>query len=93
MIEDKHVNEKSPGSTTYYLRTQEFDRSSGEGTGFLFEPFTAAALREALVTALDTYAEPRRWRRLVRHGMRQDFSWRQQVGEYLELYGRMLAAS
>ena len=65
---------------------QPFDSDTKEGTGFLFGPFVSEALRAALEAAMDVYSNPRLWRRLVRNGMSQDFSWEKQVEEYVDLY-------
>ncbi len=71
---------------------QQFDPQTREGTGFLFGPFVPADLRQALELALDTYERARAWRQLQRNGMSQDFSWQKQVGLYVDLYRRMIAA-
>lgn len=63
-----------------------YDPATGQGTGFLFEHFTSEGLRWALELALDTYADPDHWPRLVANAMAADFSWERQVGKYLELY-------
>jgi starch synthase len=68
----------------------QFDPSTGEGTGIVFNDFDAGGVRWALETALDAYAQPAWWRRMVHNGMAQDFSWRRQVGDYEALYHRML---
>jgi starch synthase len=67
-----------------------YDPSTGEGTGILFEPFDAEALEWALNTALDLYAQPAHWMRMVRNGMAQDFSWERQGGLYVQLYEKLL---
>jgi len=72
---------------------EPFDAATREGTGFLFGPFTPAGLRRALEEALDTYAKPRTWRRLVHNGMSQNFSWQQQVEKYVDLYRGLIRAS
>src|SRR5205807_250105 len=51
-----------------------------------------SALEWELNTALDLYAQPAHWARLLRNGMAQDFSWERQVGEYVALYRRLTAA-
>jgi starch synthase len=43
----------------------------------------------ALSTALDLYARPDHWRRLMLNGMAQDFSWDKQGAQYVELYERL----
>jgi starch synthase len=71
---------------------EHYDRTRGTGTGVVFNDFDPHALEWALNTALDLYAEPRHWVRMMRNGMRKDFSWQRQGGEYVELYRRLTAA-
>lgn len=68
---------------------QSFDAKSRQGTGFLFDRYDPREFRSTLVEALDTYPDRRLWRRLVRNGMTQDFSWERQVGKYLDLYRQL----
>jgi starch synthase len=71
---------------------EPFDPGADRGTGFVFDHFTPQGLGWALDFALRTYREDRpAWRRLVRRGMAQDFSWEHRGEEYLEVY-RQLAA-
>jgi starch synthase len=56
----------------------------------VFDSFTGAALTAALDAALDLYAQPSHWNRIVRNGMAQDFSWERQGGHYVALFERML---
>src|SRR5262249_49673735 len=72
---------------------QRYDPATGRGTGVVFEPFTASALIGAVETALDLYAQPGHWNRLIRNGMSQDFSWGRQGAVYVALFERMLQAS
>lgn len=72
---------------------QPFDPATREGTGFLFEDYTAAAFTTALEAALDLYQREEYWLRLMRNGMGKDFSWRTQVKRYLEVYQRLLPAT
>ena len=62
-------------------------------TGFLFDGYTPAALREALDVALDTYATPARWAWLVEHAVERDFSWERSAAEYSQIYRRVLATA
>ncbi len=66
-----------------------FDPATGEGTGVVFNDADQGAVRWAVETAADWHADPALWRRIVANGMRADFSWGRQVGEYLELYERV----
>ena len=68
---------------------EAFDAATGEGTGFVFGPFEAEALRQAISEALAVWAEPEAWARLVQNGMAKDFSWARQGPEYEALYESM----
>ena len=68
---------------------KEFHPETGEGTGFLFQDYSAKALLEALDRGLAVYRDPRLWPRVVRNGMRQDFSWRASARKYLALYDKV----
>lgn len=65
---------------------EPYEAYSGKGTGFVFEHYDPAGLSWALDYALQVYGDRERWRTLQRNGMRQDFSWDRQVGEYEALY-------
>ncbi len=66
-----------------------YDPASGTGTGVLFKEYSAEALERAIGAALDLYADPPHWTRMVRNGMAQDFSWTRQGARYVELYERL----
>jgi starch synthase len=68
---------------------QHFDPLSGVGTGCVFNDFDIGAISWALNTALDWYAKPALWRRLIRNAMAQDYSWDRQIGDYEALYRRV----
>jgi starch synthase len=69
---------------------EHYDPVSGRGTGVVFNDFDPPALEWALHTALDLYAQPAQWMRMVRNGMQCDFSWQHQGAEYVALYGRVM---
>jgi starch synthase len=61
--------------------------------GFTFEAYTAEAFTEASFRALDNFADPSRWQKVVRRGMAHDFNWQRSVATYLDVYRRALAYS
>ena len=69
---------------------EHYNPDTGVGTGIVFNDFNTEALEWALNTALDLYAAPTHWLRMVRNGMRRDFSWERQGGLYVELFNRLL---
>ena len=62
------------------------------GTGFVFEHFTADALRWALGSAIQIYRHRERWKRLMLNAMSRDFSWSRQAKLYVQLYERLIGA-
>ena len=68
----------------------QFQASTGEGTGFVFEHFTADGLRWALGQALEAWGDRASWRRLMVNGMSRDYSWDVQGSKYVGLYSRLL---
>ena len=66
------------------------DSANGEGTGFLFEHFTAAGMRWAMTRALEAWGNRPLWDGLMQNAMRRDFSWGKQARPYLELYNKLL---
>ncbi len=59
-------------------------------TGFVFKPYTPAALLEALNRALALYPDRKKWQRLQIAGMKQDHSWDRSAREYVKIYERAL---
>ena len=68
---------------------QMWNPEDGQGTGVVFNDFDAPAMRWALGTALDLYADRETWSRMVRNGMLKDFSWKTQGREYEQLYEQL----
>jgi len=61
-----------------------------EGNGFVFHNFESSDLADAIRRAVQLYANNRpEWNRLLRRGMRCDFSWEESAREYLNWYYRV----
>ncbi len=68
------------------------DTIENGGTGFLFDAYTPAALRQALELAVDTYHTPH-WAWMVEHAVERDFGWARSAVEYAGVYRRALTAA
>jgi len=68
-----------------------FQPDTGRGTGFVFSAYSSQALLEQIDLATYLYPDRRIWTRLMRNGMRQDFSWQQSARRYVELYQKIMA--
>ncbi len=66
------------------------DRDPLRGTGFTFERYEAAELKDAILRALAAYADRERWGAILLRGMEQDFSWEASARQYAALYERAL---
>jgi starch synthase len=71
----------------------DYDPASGEGTGFAFADYNAAAMLAALERAVSVYGDERAWQALRRRGMEQDFGWGASAAKYVDLYGRAREAA
>ena len=67
----------------------DIDEHPAGGNGFVFDDFDPWMLLDTIDRALRHYNQPDIWTRLVKRGMRQDFSWSPSAREYLRLYRRM----
>ena len=69
---------------------QEFDPVSGTGNGFVFDSYSAPALKDAVTRALAAFRDRNQWASLMRNAMAADHSWDSSAGEYLALYQKLL---
>jgi starch synthase len=80
------------GTVPVVRATGGLDDTIDEDTGFKFRDYTGDALLEALDSALNAFRDRDGWLRMMRRGMRKDFSWSAGAVEYMALYRRLLAA-
>jgi starch synthase len=57
-----------------------------KGNGFVFSDYTPAALISAMERAVNTFKDCSAWTKLMKKGMRQDFSWVSSAEKYVKLY-------
>jgi starch synthase len=65
---------------------EQFNASTGTGTGFKFGPYDAGAMLEKIREALYFYGRPDDWQKIQRNGMLVDNSWEAAAKKYVELY-------
>ena len=71
----------------------DVDDPSGAGNGFVFEEYSAAAMLQAIRRAAELFPHRRRWMRLMKAGMRLDFSWDRSARRYAALYHSLAGAA
>jgi starch synthase len=62
------------------------DDNPRQGTGFVFEEYTAAAMLAAIQRAVAAFADQKRWEDVRRRGMGLDFTWDHSAANYISLY-------
>ena len=70
---------------------QPINPADGSGTGVLFQHYDETGLNWAVNTALDFYDDKPLWKKVIRNGMAQDFSWQQQGEQYVSIFRQLIA--
>lgn len=65
---------------------EDYDPETGQGTGFVFSDYTPEAMLSAIDRAIELFARKRPWTKLMKTGMRKDFSWASSAEEYQKLF-------
>lgn len=69
---------------------EEWDETTGTGTGFKFAEQTAEDFLAALQRALDIFRDdPASWEMIMRNGMAKEFSWAGPAKEYVQVYDQV----
>ena len=68
----------------------DYDKKTGEGTGFVFKDYTAKSMMGAIERAIKLYAEEESWNALVLNDMNEDRSWGRAARQYSELYRALM---
>ncbi len=69
---------------------QDYDSQPAAGNGFVFKEYSGKDLLAAIQRAMNVYRDRNTWRKLMLHGMQQDFSWTNSAKEYIELYQKAI---
>ncbi|MBI5007391.1 MAG: glycogen synthase GlgA [Nitrosomonadales bacterium] len=65
------------------------DASLPDGTGFVFDEPTPAALYRTVAAAIDCYRDLPKFQRIQLNGMRRDVGWRVSAQRYIDLYRKI----
>ncbi len=69
---------------------QEFDPVESTGNGFVFDEYEPDAMLNAIERAIDLYKNPKIWKKILKVGMKQDFSWKASAKSYYKIYEKVL---
>ncbi|NLD47375.1 MAG: glycogen synthase, partial [Clostridiaceae bacterium] len=68
---------------------RQYDEVTHEGNGFTFTRYNAQDMLFAIKEAVHFYYHRSTWARLVKNGMKIDFSWEKSAKEYIKLYEKL----
>jgi len=69
----------------------DYQPETALGTGFVFREYTSEAMLEALRRALEVFGGKRKWSKLMKAGMGQDYSWGRSARKYTGLFESALS--
>ncbi len=67
-----------------------YNEKTEEGNGFIFKQYESSALLKELKRALKVFEDKKAWSKIMKEGMKRDFSWNTSAKKYIELYKTML---
>jgi starch synthase len=68
---------------------RQWDPRTRDGTGFVFDHFSADGLRWAVMRARDAYRDAEGWAALMKNAMAEESSWAHRVKAYESLYAAL----
>ncbi len=69
---------------------KRFNEKTKEGTGFMFKKYNAEEFLAEINRALKIYSDKETWIKIVKSGMKEDFSWHSSAKKYVDLYKTIL---
>jgi len=70
---------------------EDFNPATGEGTGFVFKDYKGKQLLETVKRAVSLYERKRLWRKIMKNGMKKDFSWERAAQDYISAYKQAIS--
>jgi len=67
-----------------------YNEQTGEGNGFVFKKYDAHAFLKEIKRALIIFEDTKTWQKIMKAGMKSDFSWLSSAKKYIELYKKVL---
>jgi starch synthase len=72
---------------------QNYDPRAETGSGFIFKKYDADDMVKAIERAIKVFQDKKRWAKLIKNAMKQDYSWEATAEKYTKLYARLVARS
>ncbi len=69
---------------------KDFDSIRETGDGFVFKEYSSDSLYNAVERAVRAYSDKKKWTKLVKKVMKNDFSWEVSAKQYVQLYKKAI---
>ncbi len=70
---------------------RDISENPDTGNGFLFNEYNSKAFLAKIQQAVTLFQNKRKWNKIVRQGMQEDFSWTKSAKQYWELYQKLIS--
>jgi starch synthase len=70
----------------------KFNDKTEEGTGFVYKKYDVDDMLKEIKKAIKLFEDKKIWHKIMRSGMKSDFSWDSSAKKYIELYKTMLSS-
>jgi len=71
----------------------DYNPTTERGVGFVFNKFTSAEMMQAINRAVKVYDDEKKWQRLIKNAMKQNFSLQSSAEKYTKLYQKIGSSS
>ncbi len=68
----------------------KYNEKTEEGNGFVFKQYEGSSLIKELKRAIKIFDDKKIWAKIMKSGMKSDFSWNASAKKYIELYKTIL---
>jgi len=65
---------------------KKYEPGSNDGNGFMFKKYNATDMVKEIKRALKVFQDQKEWAKIIKNGMKSDFSWNSSAKKYVELY-------
>lgn len=69
---------------------RSYDLDPEKGNGFVFDKYNVKQFIKTLKRAVRLYNDKKTWMRIIKNGMKEDFSWRVSAKKYIQLYNKCI---
>ncbi|MBK6912221.1 MAG: glycogen synthase GlgA [Ignavibacteriales bacterium] len=67
-----------------------YNEETGEGNGFVFKKYDTDTFLKEIKRALKIFEDTKTWQKIMKAGMKSDFSWLSSAKKYIDLYKKVL---